>query len=65
MINMITKDMKIEDIIEINSNAPAILMSEGMHCLGCVMAHTENLAEAAEVHGIDIDELVNKLNEME
>ncbi|MBE6148293.1 MAG: DUF1858 domain-containing protein [Firmicutes bacterium] len=64
-MNMITKDMKIEDIIEINSNAPAILMSEGMHCLGCVMAHTENLAEAAEVHGIDIDELVNKLNEME
>lgn len=62
---MITKDMKIEDIIEVNPNAPAILMSEGMHCLGCVMAHTENLAEAAEAHGIDIDKLVNKLNEME
>lgn len=62
---MITKDMKIEDIIEVNPNAPAILMSEGMYCLGCVMAHTENLAEAAEAHGIDIDELVNKLNGME
>ena len=62
---MITKDMKIEDIIEVNPNAPAILMSEGMNCLGCVMAHTENLAEAAEAHGIDVDELVNKLNGME
>lgn len=62
---MITKDMKIEDIINENPNAPAILMAEGMHCLGCIMAHTENLAEAAEAHGIDIDELVNKLNGME
>lgn len=62
---MITKDMRIEDIIEQNPNAPAILMSVGMHCLGCVMAHTESLEEAALAHEINVDELVNKLNEME
>lgn len=62
---MITKAMRIEDIINENPNAPAILMAEGMHCLGCIMAHTENLEEAAEAHGIDVDMLVNKLNGME
>lgn len=62
---MITKDMPIEKILDVNPNAADILMREGMHCLGCVMAHTENLAEAAAVHGIDVDELVNKLNGME
>lgn len=62
---MITKAMRIEDVINENPNAPAILMAEGMHCLGCIMAHTENLEEAAEAHGINIDELVNKLNGME
>lgn len=62
---MITKDMPIEAILDKNPDAASILMKEGMHCLGCVMAHTENLEEAATAHGIDVDALVNKLNGME
>ena len=58
--------MRIEEIIDQNPNAADILMMSGMHCLGCVMAHTENLEEAANAHGINVDELVKKLNgEME
>ena len=38
-------------------------MSYGMHCLGCAMAHGESIGEAVSVHGKDLDELLEKLNE--
>ena len=61
----ITKDMLIGDAIQIgNSDAIAeTLLSIGMHCFGCAIARGETIAQAAEVHGVDVDELVNKLNE--
>ena len=34
----------------------------GMHCLGCPASQGESLAEAAMVHGIDADLLVEKIN---
>ena len=39
-----------------------ILMEAGMHCLGCPSAQAETLEEACEVHGIDVNELLEKLN---
>ena len=59
---MITKDMTIRAILEVDPDMAAILMASGMHCLGCIMAHTENLEQACAVHGIDADELVEVLN---
>lgn len=60
---MITKDMLIGEILEINEKYADILMEAGMHCLYCPASAGETLAEACEVHGIDVDELVEKLNE--
>ncbi|MBR0081883.1 MAG: DUF1858 domain-containing protein [Clostridia bacterium] len=59
---MVTKDMTIRAILEVDPDMAAILMASGMHCLGCIMAHTENLEQACAVHGIDADELVEVLN---
>ncbi|MBO5713611.1 MAG: DUF1858 domain-containing protein [Clostridia bacterium] len=59
---MITGDMLIMEVVEANENAPEILLSFGMHCLGCAIAHGETVAEAAAVHGIDLDVLLNALN---
>ncbi len=59
----ITADTLIVDCIQINPNAPEILQSVGMHCLGCAMAHGETIAEAVFVHGEDLDALLAKLNE--
>ena len=39
-----------------------ILMDAGMHCLGCPASQAETLEEACEVHGIDVNELVEELN---
>ena len=38
-------------------------MEIGMHCLGCPASRGETIEEACEVHGVDCDELIGKLNE--
>ncbi|MBQ7163900.1 MAG: DUF1858 domain-containing protein [Clostridia bacterium] len=58
----ITKDTVIADVIRINPNAGEILMSYGMHCLGCAIAHGETVGQAAEVHGADLDAMLDELN---
>ncbi len=59
----ITADTLIAECLEINPNAPEILMAAGMHCFGCAMAHGESVAQAVEVHGEDLEALLTKLNE--
>ncbi len=58
----VTKDMIIADIIRLDQGTIPILLETGMHCIGCPSAQGESLEEAAMVHGISADELVNQLN---
>ena len=58
----INKDMKIGELLEQAPEKAEILMDAGMHCLGCPASQAETLAEACEVHGIDVNELVEELN---
>lgn len=57
----ITKDMTIGEILNVNPDVAPVLMEIGMHCLGCPSAQAETLEEAAMVHGIDINELMAKI----
>ena len=57
----ITKDMIIGEILSANPEVAPVLMEAGMHCLGCPSAQGESLAEAAFVHGMDIDALMAKI----
>ena len=59
----ITADTLIADCLQLNPDAPDILMAACMHCFGCAMAHGETVAEAVAVHGEDLDKLLAKLNE--
>ncbi|MDD6571626.1 MAG: DUF1858 domain-containing protein [Thermoflexaceae bacterium] len=58
----INKEMTIADIIQIDTGVIPILMEAGMHCVGCPSAQGESLEEAAMVHGMDIDALVEDIN---
>ncbi len=58
----VTKDMTIAQVIQLDQNIIPILMDAGMHCIGCPSAQGESLAEAAFVHGIDVDKLVADIN---
>ena len=58
----ITKNTKIGELLEIAPEKAEILLAVGMHCLGCPASQAETLEEACAVHGINVDELVEKLN---
>ena len=58
----ITKDTIIAEVLNIDINLAQILMSAGMHCIGCPSAQGESIGEACTVHGIDADGLVESLN---
>lgn len=59
---MITKDMTIGEVIKINDKKSEILMNFGMGCVGCPSAQAETIEEAAYVHGVKLEELLEALN---
>ena len=59
----VSKDMTIGEVLAMNPEVAPILMEIGMHCLGCPSAQMESLEEAAMVHGMDVDVLVQQIND--
>ena len=57
-----TRDMTIGELLSVAPIVAPVLMEVGMHCLGCPSAQAETLEEACMVHGIDVEELLAKLN---
>lgn len=58
----ITKETIIGDILDLDSTTAPFFLEMGMHCLGCPASRGESIEQACEVHGVDPDELVEKLN---
>lgn len=58
----ITKDMLIGDVLDQYPDLAAYFFEIGMHCLGCPHSRGESIEEACEVHGTDVDALLEKLN---
>lgn len=61
----ITENMLILDAVQQgNSEAVAEALRDiGMGCLHCAFATGETVAQAARAHGMDVEELVAKLNQ--
>ena len=58
----ITKDMIIGELLDVKPEAAEILLSMGMHCLGCPSARGETIAQACEVHGGDADQIIAQIH---
>ncbi len=58
----ITKDTIIGDILDIAPQTAPFFLEMGMHCLGCPSARGETVEMACRVHGVDADELLEKIN---
>ncbi len=58
----IEKNMTIGELLKVAPEKAEILLNAGMHCLGCPASQAETIEEACMVHGIDVEELVEKLN---
>lgn len=59
-----SKDMTIGEILTKDQMAGPLLVEAGMHCIGCPSAQGETLEEAAMVHGMDADKLLEQLNNL-
>ena len=59
---MITKDTIIGDILDIAPETAPIFLSIGMHCLGCPSSRGETVEQACMVHGVQVDELLERIN---
>ena len=62
--DMITAQSIIADIIRVYPQTIPVLRSFGMGCLGCPSATGEELQKAADIHGIEVNELITALNEI-
>ena len=57
----INKDTTIGEILEKAPDKAELLLEVGMHCLGCPASQMETLEEACAVHGIEVNEVIEKL----
>jgi hybrid cluster-associated redox disulfide protein len=60
---MIEKTITIGELLEKYPEKADLLLDAGMHCLGCPASQAETIEEACLVHGIDVYDLLDKLNE--
>ena len=58
----VTTDTIILDVLRLDPGTADFFFGIGMHCLGCPSASGETIEQACQVHGVDADELVNKIN---
>ncbi len=59
----VTKDMIIAEVLMKDRGLAPIFMQHGLHCLGCAAANMETIADAAMVHGIDLEALLKDINQ--
>ena len=58
----VTRDTVIGTILDEAPQTAPFLLEMGMHCLGCPASRGETVEQACMVHGVDADELINKIN---
>lgn len=58
----ISKKTLVSEIMSQNPKAAEILLIEGMMCMACPHAMQETLEQACQTHGIDVNQLLKKLN---
>lgn len=58
----ITKETLIGELLQMSDAVTPILMGIGMHCLGCPASQSESIEQACMVHGVDVNEVVEKIN---
>ena len=63
MAQQVTKDTMIGELLRIDANIAPILLEIGMHCLGCPSSQMETIEEAAMVHGLEPQALVDRIND--
>lgn len=62
MAESVNAQTLVGEIVMNHPEAVEVLMSIGMHCLGCPASQAESLEDACAVHGIPVDQVVEAIN---
>jgi len=60
-----TKDTTIGDALRIDRRTAVVFMNMGMHCIGCPMSAMETIEQACMGHGVDVEQILQQLNELD
>lgn len=63
IIEYVTKDMLIGDMIAWYPDASMVLMRCGMYCITCPSSQLETLEQACAVHGLEPDDVAKVVND--
>ncbi|MBI4840336.1 MAG: DUF1858 domain-containing protein [candidate division NC10 bacterium] len=58
----ITKEMKIEEVVQQFPETIQVFSRFGVGCLGCSAAQYDNVEQGAAIHGLDAEQLLQELN---
>ena len=58
----VSRTTVISDIMMEAPDSQPLFQEIGMHCMGCALATGENVEEACNAHGVDVDAFLEKLN---
>jgi hybrid cluster-associated redox disulfide protein len=61
---MITKEMTIAEVLTRSPQTATVFLTAGMDCLDCPSARAESIEDAADAHGVDVEDLVHQLNRL-
>ncbi len=59
----IRSDMIISEVIEKHPETIEVFMGYGVHCVGCANSLHETVAQGADLHGINLEEFLEDLND--
>ena len=62
-MSQVTEKTLVGEIVRDHPEAIDVLLSIGMHCLGCPASQAESLEEACSVHGLPTAPVVKAIND--
>ena len=62
MSYQVNKDSLIGEVLDYDKETAEFFFEMGMHCVGCPASRGESIEEACEVHGVDCNEMIEKIN---
>lgn len=60
----ITKDMTLGEVLTRHPETAEVMMSRGLHCVGCSVAAWETIEQGAANHGMSAKQITDMLKDM-
>lgn len=57
------EEMSMADLLKIDDGMEEVLIEAGFHCLGCPSSQFESLKDACELHGLELQDVVQRIKE--